>query len=336
VVGAGTIYPQSTPIGDITKPDWKAHSTPMVLGYAAHAAPMQLLFYKGTGFPTEYQGDAFVTMRGSWNRKVPSGYEIVRVRFQNGQARSIEPFVTGFLSDGGKTHIARPVGLAMAKDGSLLMADDANGVIYRVAYTGNAAKGRSALTAPAGPMQQQANKGSGVPIAITRPQTRSKGSLSVTSSSFPKNGEIPARYSEYADGVSPALAWSAVAGAKSYAIVMEDPDAKPVTPVVHWLAWNIPATITSLPEGLQEQPRLTDPDGVLQGRTSHGSTGWFGPRPPVGDKPHHYHFQVYALDKVLDVPWGADRDQLLEAMQGHVVGKGELIGTFAQKQTPQK
>jgi Raf kinase inhibitor-like YbhB/YbcL family protein len=336
VVGAGTIYPQSTPIGDITKADWKTHSTPMVLGYAAHAAPMQLLFYKGTGFPAEYQGDAFVTMRGSWNRKVPSGYEIVRVRFQNGQARSIEPFVTGFLSDGGQTHIARPVGLAMAKDGSLLMADDANGVIYRVAYTGNAAKGTSALTAPAGPMQQQANKGNGVPIAITRPQTRSKGSLSVTSSSFPKNGEMPAKYSEYADGVSPALSWSAVAGAKSYAIVMEDPDAKPVTPVVHWLAWNIPATITSLPEGLQEQPRLTDPDGVLQGRTSHGSTGWFGPRPPVGDKPHHYHFQVYALDKVLDVPWGADRDQLLDAMQGHVLGKGELIGTFAQKQTPQK
>jgi Raf kinase inhibitor-like YbhB/YbcL family protein len=336
VVGAGTIYPQSTPIGDITKPDWKAHSTPMVLGYAAHAAPMQLLFYKGTAFPAEYQGDAFVTMRGSWNRKVPSGYEIVRVRFQNGQARSIEPFVTGFLSDGGKTHIARPVGLAMAKDGSLLMADDANGVIYRVAYTGNAAKGRSDLKAPAGPMQQQASKGNGVPVAITRPQTQSKGSLSVTSSSFPKNGEIPAKYSEYADGVSPALSWSAVAGAKSYAIVMEDPDAKPVTPVVHWLAWNIPAAITSLPEGLQEQPRLTDPDGVLQGRTSHGSTGWFGPRPPVGDKPHHYHFQVVALDKVLDVPWGADRDQLLDAMQGHVLAKGELIGTFAQKQKPQK
>jgi glucose/arabinose dehydrogenase len=97
----------------------------MVLGYTAHAAPMQLVFYAGGNFPKEYEGDAFVTMRGSWNREKPSGYEIVRIHFENGQPKSIEPFVTGFLTDGGKTHIARPVGLA--KDGALLMADDANG-----------------------------------------------------------------------------------------------------------------------------------------------------------------------------------------------------------------
>jgi len=340
VYGAGDIYPQSTPIGDIKKEDWKAHSTPMVLGHAAHAAPMQLLFYRGGAtagaFPAEYQGDAFVTMRGSWNRKKASGYEIVRVRFQDGQAKSIEPFVTGFLTDGGRTHIARPVGLAMAKDGSLLMADDANGVIYRIAYTGTGARAQAQLTAPAGPMQQQAAKGSGVPLAFTRPQTQSSGKLTVSSSSFAKGGAIPARYSEYADGVAPALSWSAVADAKSYVVIMEDPDARPVTPVVHWLAWNIPAGLTSLPEGLQEQPRLTEPEGVLQGRSSHGSTGWYGPHPPVGDAPHHYHFQVYALDRMLDVPWGADRDTLLQAMQGHVLAKGELVGTYAQKQKPQK
>jgi len=342
VVGAGTIYPQSTPVGEISKEDWKAHSTPMVLGYAAHAAPMQLVFYKGTGFPLEYQGDAFVTMRGSWNRKNPSGYEIVRVRFQNGAARSIEPFVTGFLTDGNKTHIARPVGLAMAKDGALLMADDANGVIYRVAYTGNARRAAAELTAPAGPMQQQANKGSGVPVAFNRPQTQAQGqaqrqaAIAVNSPAFAKGGAMPARYSEYADGISPPLAWNAVPNAKAYAIIMEDPDAKPVTPVVHWLAWNIPANVTSLPEGVQEQPRLTSPEGMLQGRTSHGSTGWYGPHPPVGDKPHHYHFQVVALDDMLAVPWGADRDTLLEAMQGHVLAKGELVGTYAQKQKPQK
>lgn len=341
VYAAGSIYPQSTPVGQIGKQDWKAHSTPMVLGYAAHAAPMQLVFYKGTGFPAEYQGDAFVTMRGSWNRKTASGYEIVRVRFQNGQARAIEPFVTGFLTDGGRTHIARPVGLAMAKDGALLMADDGNGVIYRIAYTGetrggSANRAGTELKAPAGPMQQQASKGSGVPIAIARPQTQTQGKLTPSSSSFAKGGAIPARYSEYADGVSPALSWTAVPNAKSYVVIMEDPDAKPVTPFVHWLAWNIPAAITSLPEGLQEQPRLTEPDGVLQGRTTRGTIGWTGPRPPVGDPPHHYHFQVYALDAMLDVPWGAERDTLLDAMKGHVLAKGELLGTYAQKQKPQK
>jgi Raf kinase inhibitor-like YbhB/YbcL family protein len=336
VYGAGTIYPQSTPIGDISKQDWKTHSTPMVLGYAAHAAPMQLVFYRATQFPAEYQGDAFVTMRGSWNRKVASGYNIVRVHFKNGQATAIEPFVTGFLTDGGRTHIARPVGLAVARDGALLMADDANGVIYRIAYTGNAARPSSELHAPDGPMRQAATKGSGVPVAYARAQTQAPGKLTVVSSSFPKGGAIPARHTEYADGVAPALSWTTVPNAKSYVVIMEDPDAKPVTPVVHWLAWNIPASTTSLPEGLQEQARLTEPEGVLQGRTTHGSLGWYGPHPPVGDPAHHYHFQVYALDRMLDVSWGAERDDLLAAMQGHVLAKGELLGTYAQKQKPLK
>lgn len=101
----------------------------MERGYRAHAAPMQLVFYKGGSFPRQFVGDAFVTMRGSWNRKPAAGYEIVRVRFAGGQAQSVEPFVSGFLSDGGTTHFGRPVGLAVARDGLLLMADDADGVI---------------------------------------------------------------------------------------------------------------------------------------------------------------------------------------------------------------
>ena len=335
VYGGGDIYPQSTPVGEIKKEEWKARSTPMVLGYTAHAAPMQMVFgYRG-GFPAEYSGDAFVTMRGSWNRAQASGYEIVRVRFAGGQPTAVEPFVTGFLTDGGKTHIARPVGLAWAKDGSLLMADDGNGVIYRIAHSAGKPGNLSAM-APSGPMRDQANKGNGVPLANKRPETQSTGALSVSSPSFKAGGAMDQKYSEYADGVSPALAWKPVPNAKSYAIIMEDPDAKPVTPFVHWLAWNIPANVTSLPEGLQEQPRLTDPEGVLQGRNTRGSMGYFGPKPPVGDKPHHYHFQVYALDTMLDVPFGADRDQLLQAMQGHVIGKGEVMGTYAQKQKPQK
>jgi len=339
VYGAGEIYPQSTPVGDITKEQWKARSTPMVVGWNAHAAPMQLVFYTGAAFPQEYRGDAFVTMRGSWNRAKPSGYEIVRVRFTNGQATSVEPFVTGFLTDGGKTHIARPVGLATAKDGALLMADDANGVIYRVAYTGSAAKPASALgAAPAGPMEQQAAKGTRVPLAMVRPETAvsAQGKLAVTSGAFKHNGAMPMKYSEYADGISPALTWTAVPNAQSYAIVVEDPDAKPQLPFVHWVAWNIPAAITSLPDGVQEQPRLTEPDGVLQGRNTRGSTGYYGPRPPAGDAAHRYHFQVFALDTKLDVPFGADRDQVLAAMQGHVIGKGEIIGKYAQAQKPPK
>ena len=117
---------------------------------------------------------------------------------------------------------------------------------------------------------------------------------------------------------------------------MEDPDAAPIKPFVHWLAWNIPPDLQSLPEGLQEQLRLTEPEGLLQGKTSRGSVGYLGPRPPVGDKPHRYYFQFFALDTMLDVPAGADRDQLLEAMNGHVIAKGQLMGKYQQAVKPPK
>ncbi len=329
----GRIYPQSTPPGEITKEEWRDTSVPMVLGYDAHAAPMQMLFYKGGSFPAEYNGDAFATMRGSWNRAQPSGYSIVRIRYANGQAKAIEPFVTGFLTDGGQTHIARPVGLAMARDGSLLMADDANGVIYRVAYD----RGRKAAVTDAAPgraMLRQVNRGNNVPLTSAR--LGGRADLALTSPAFAPDAPLAKRFSDYSDGVSPPLAWTAVPGAASYAIVMEDPDSRPIMPFVHWLAWNIPANVTSLPEGVQEQPRLTEPQGVLQGRTTRGSVGYFGPRPPVGDPPHRYNFQAFALDTMLSVPGGSDRDTLLAAMKGHVLGKSVLVGTYQQTVAPLK
>jgi Raf kinase inhibitor-like YbhB/YbcL family protein len=336
VHGAGEFNPQSTPPGGITKEQWRDQSTPMVVGYTAHAAPMQMKFYTGASFPTEYQGDAFATMRGSWNRDRASGYEIVRVRFEHGEAKSIEPFVTGFLTDNGTTHIARPVGLAVAKDGALLMADDANGVIYRVAYSGGKGAGEATSSAPAKAMEEQASKGVGVPLALKRDETETDGVTDVTSATIENGGEIPQKHSDYSDGVSPPLSWDRVDGALSYAIVMEDPDAKPITPFVHWVAWNIPADVSELPEGLQEQPRLTEPEGVMQGRNSVGSHGYLGPKPPVGDPDHHYHFQILALDALLDLPSTADRDVVLAAAKGHVIAKGELMGTFQQTVQPPK
>jgi Raf kinase inhibitor-like YbhB/YbcL family protein len=171
---------------------------------------------------------------------------------------------------------------------------------------------------------------------MARPETQAQGKVAVTSTAFSNNGAMPMKYSEYADGVSPNLAWAAVPNAKSYAIIMEDPDAKPQLPFVHWVAWNIPAEVTRLPDGVQKQPRLTEPDGVLQGRNTRGSTGYYGPRPPAGEAAHRYHFQVFALDAKLDVPFGADRDQVLAAMQGHVLAKGEIVGKYMQAQKPPK
>jgi len=91
------------------------------------------VFYTGSSFPSEYQNDAFVTMRGSWNRSKPAGYGVVRVKFENGQPVRTEEFLTGFLVDNNRSHFARPVGIVQHSDGSLLVSDDTNGVIYRVA-----------------------------------------------------------------------------------------------------------------------------------------------------------------------------------------------------------
>jgi Raf kinase inhibitor-like YbhB/YbcL family protein len=336
VYGAGDINPQSTPAGGITKEEWRARSTPQVLGYTAHAAPMQLVFYKAHAFPSEYAGDAFATMRGSWNRAKASGYEIVRIHFVNGQPQSIQPFVYGFLTDNGTTHIARPMGLAVARDGSLLMADDANGGIFRIAYVGSALAHAQAPTpqVPAAAMISATSKAFGVPLAKDRPETSTAGVLTVTSRDFSANEMMPMASSEYAESASPALAWSAVAHAATYAVIMEDPDAKPQAPVVHWIIWNIPAVLNQLPQGVQKQARLTEPDGVLQGRNTRGSLGYSGPHAPVGDPVHHYHIQVFALDAAPDAPGGSDRDTLISKMKGHVIAKGELVGLYSQAANP--
>ena len=337
VYGDGGLHPQTTPPGGIAKEQWRAISTPMVLGYTAHAAPMQMAFHPGGNFPAEYAGDAFVAMRGSWNRDPPSGYEVVRIRFgQDGQPRAIEPFATGFLVERGRAHVARPVGLAVAADGALLVSDDSNGTIFRIAHRGGPRQAAQAAP-PAAEMQRQAAIGVGVPLALARPETAGGGgAIALRSPAFADGAAIPARYSEYGEGVSPPLSWDAVPGARSYLLVMEDPDARPITPFVHWVAWNIPAGTTALPEGLPEQPRLTDPPGLMQGATSRGSVGYFGPRPPVGDRPHRYHFQILALDTVLDLPPAADRDAVLAAARGHVIGRGRLVGTYAQRTEPAK
>lgn len=105
------------------------------LTVTAHSAPIGMTYYTGAQFPAEYRGDAFVALRGSWNRRQPSGYKVVRVEFEGGKPMRIEDFMTGFLLSE-QEHFARVAGVTIAKDGALLVSDDANGVIYRVAYAG--------------------------------------------------------------------------------------------------------------------------------------------------------------------------------------------------------
>jgi glucose/arabinose dehydrogenase len=131
--------PQDEPPGEMSMEQWARMSRTPQLLYTAHAAPMQMAFYTAAQFPAEYRGDAFIAMRGSWNRNPPSGFEVARIRFTDGKPVAIEPFATGFLVEqpGGKWgHVGRPTGLAVAQDGALLVSDDKNGVIYRIAYDG--------------------------------------------------------------------------------------------------------------------------------------------------------------------------------------------------------
>jgi glucose/arabinose dehydrogenase len=132
IYGEGKYNPADRPMGDTTYKEYLQKTTLPQLTYQAHAAPMSMAFYTGSLFPAEYKNDAFVAMRGSWNRSNPSGYKIVRMHFENGVPVRFDDFVTGFLVNKNRAHFARLVGVAMHTDGSLLFSDDTNGVVYRV------------------------------------------------------------------------------------------------------------------------------------------------------------------------------------------------------------
>jgi glucose/arabinose dehydrogenase len=121
------------------RPDMVAKSKTPDLLFQSHSAPLGLVFYEGAQFPADYKSDAFVSLHGSWNNSVPTGYKVVRVHFANGKpVGGYDDFVTGFAVPGTSPAQVwgRPAGLAVAKDGSLLIADDAGKTVWRVAYTG--------------------------------------------------------------------------------------------------------------------------------------------------------------------------------------------------------
>ncbi|MGH9941661.1 MAG: YbhB/YbcL family Raf kinase inhibitor-like protein [Pyrinomonadaceae bacterium] len=312
----------------LTNADWARMSKEPLLLYTAHSAPLQMAFYTGAMFPAEYRNDAFVAMRGSWNRKPPSGYEVVRVRFdQQGRPTRIEPFLTGFLVKGGGPegkdgHFARLAGVGVARDGALLVADDTNNVIYRVSYG-------------QGTTQEDITARASVTSLMPEVQ-RAPASISVRSDAFGPNQPIPDRHSAYHEDRSPALSWTNVpASAKSLVLLVEDPDAGSPMPFAHWLVVNIPANAQSLAAALPKSETLAQAGGAMQqGATHTGKLGYYGPRPPAGDPPHRYHFQVFALDRMLQLPTGFNRQALLDAMRGHVVARGELVGTYQRVPKP--
>lgn len=146
------------------------------------------------------------------------------------------------------------------------------------------------------------------------------------SSSFVNGGAIPRRFTCDGAGDSPSLGWfGEPAGTKSFAIVMNDPDA-PID-FTHWLVYNIPAGVRRLATGASTHGAM--PQGSEEGTNSFGQFGYGGPCPPPG-KPHHYVFRIFAIDAGIDLPSGASRAQLESAVRGHVLAEGQIVGIYGR------
>jgi Raf kinase inhibitor-like YbhB/YbcL family protein len=155
--------------------------------------------------------------------------------------------------------------------------------------------------------------------------------MKLTSPSFENQADIPKKHTCDGQDTSPALAWANVPeGTKSLVLIVDDPDAPdPANPRmtwVHWVLYNIPAAVGSLPEGVKDKDL---PKGTLQGLNDWKKTGFGGPCPPIGK--HRYFHKLYALEIVLPELKQPTKAKLEKAMEGHVLSKTELVGLYQRK-----
>lgn len=169
---------------------------------------------------------------------------------------------------------------------------------------------------------------SGDTISLYKVEAREADGPIVSTTAQDPDGRLADRHSAYHDNISPPLSWTRFEGARAFALIVEDPDAPREHPFVHWTIWNIPGEATSLPEGLANVARLTTPQNAIQGLNDNGSHGWFGPRPPAGHGLHRYYFQLFALDQELDMGPRTPLVELLNALKGHTLAKGEMVATY--------
>jgi len=257
----------------------------------AHSAALGLRFIEGAQF-ADWDGDLLVAFHGSWNRSIPTGYKVVRLKVSGNTITAEEDFITGWLKWGLAS--GRPVDVIFDKDGALYLSDDKLGVIYKI---------------------------------MKIKETAKSGTLLLTSSAFLNQGRIPTKYtcdgSPPAGGVSPPLQISGVpAEAKSLALIFDDPDAVGVVGYVwdHWILFNIDPATTLIPEGQAVG---------IQGTGTSGNTQYEGSCPPKG-RDHAYSFRLYALDQMLSLSKGATKKDVVEAMTPHILEQTELIGRYSR------
>jgi Raf kinase inhibitor-like YbhB/YbcL family protein len=155
--------------------------------------------------------------------------------------------------------------------------------------------------------------------------------LTLTTTAFEDGGIVPNKYTQATpDAVSPKLDWTNVPmGTVSFVLLLHDPDvaiAKKLEDVTHWMAFNIPGSATGLPEGVPATATMSD--GTVQIKNRGNRVGYMGPGAGAAGPYHHYTFELYALDTKLDLKEDATRDDVTKAMDGHILGKGVLVGRF--------
>jgi Raf kinase inhibitor-like YbhB/YbcL family protein len=162
-------------------------------------------------------------------------------------------------------------------------------------------------------------------VSLTPSQGARNMAFAMSSTSFQNGGDIPKKFTCDSADISPELSWTEPpAGTQSFTLIADDPDA-PAGTWTHWVLFNVQPAARNLPEGVSKIDEL--PDGARQGRNDFHKIGYNGPCPPPG-KPHRYFFKLYALDRKLDLKPATSKQEVEQAMQGHILGTGERMGKY--------
>ena len=172
----------------------------------------------------------------------------------------------------------------------------------------------------------------GGPPVLAKAMVQARGGerLLVFSSAFGSGAQLDDKYTQNGENMSPPLSWSkGPMGTRSYVVLTEDAGVNRHDPVFHWVVYNIPATMTELNQKMPTDATLES--GAMQGLNVRKATGFLGPKPPAGQT-HPYHFEVFALNTRLDLdPAKTDRNAVVDAMKGHVIAMGDIVGNYTGK-----
>jgi Raf kinase inhibitor-like YbhB/YbcL family protein len=178
----------------------------------------------------------------------------------------------------------------------------------------------------------QAPAAGGPPVLANKvaPATGGSSRLLVTSGAFVSGGALDDKYTQNGDNMSPGITWSkGPQGTQSFAVLVEDSGVNRAEPIVHWVIYNIPSTVSSLPQNVPTDATLEN--GASQAKNVRGTAGYIGPKPPAGQT-HPYHFEIFALNTRLSLdPANADRNAVVNAMKNHVLASGDLVANYTGK-----